>query len=53
MISRNVAKNYLSKLRGNVIDMLEDQGVFRNPLQMSLYDQFLPWLYSNVQQELV
>ncbi|KAL4437850.1 hypothetical protein ABPG74_001021 [Tetrahymena malaccensis] len=53
LISRNIAKQYLSKLRGNVVNMLEDQGVFRNPLQMSLYDQFLPWLYQNVQQELV
>lgn len=48
MICRSVAKGYLSSLRSEMIDMLEDQGVFRDPLQMSLQDQFLPWLFENV-----
>lgn len=48
-----IAKNYLSKLKPRVFDILEDHGVFRDPLQMSLCDKFLPWLYDQVQNELI
>jgi len=35
------------------LQILEDQGVFRNPLEVSLYDSYLPWLYDEVKTNLL
>ncbi|EGR32022.1 hypothetical protein IMG5_098580 [Ichthyophthirius multifiliis] len=53
LVARNISKNHLYYLKNNTINMLEDQGVFRKPLEMALYDQFEPWLYQNIIKELI
>lgn len=53
MISRSSAKIYLRKLKANVHNLLEDHGVFREPLQSKLYEDYLPWLFTSVQDDLI
>jgi len=47
VLARVIAKDYLKNTRGNVLRILEDQGVFRKPFDQDLYSDILPWMYDN------
>lgn len=48
MISRIISKNHVGNLSNKVIDILREKGVFRHPLNMTLLNKFVPWLYQEV-----
>ncbi len=47
-----MAKLALSNLKGNSYRVLEEQGIFRQPLKTSMMDEYYPWLHGEVQSEL-
>eukprot|EP00752_Nemacystus_decipiens_P005962 g5384.t1 len=49
--ARSFAKNYLSSLKSDVFDDLEDDGHFYDPLFKEVKEVFLPWLMDNVVQK--
>eukprot|EP00357_Protocruzia_adherens_P016559 CAMPEP_0115034536 /NCGR_PEP_ID=MMETSP0216-20121206/40720_1 /TAXON_ID=223996 /ORGANISM="Protocruzia adherens, Strain Boccale" /LENGTH=700 /DNA_ID=CAMNT_0002413461 /DNA_START=34 /DNA_END=2136 /DNA_ORIENTATION=+ len=48
IISRLISKSYLSKLKVNTVQLLQDQGFFRDSFVMGVHDQFVPWLYQEI-----
>ncbi|CAM9605550.1 unnamed protein product, partial [Scytosiphon promiscuus] len=46
--ARSFAKNYLSSLKSDVFDDLEDEGHFYDPLAKEVREVFLPWLMDDV-----
>ncbi|KRW98192.1 hypothetical protein PPERSA_03394 [Pseudocohnilembus persalinus] len=49
MISRIISKNHVGQLSNKVLEILRNKGVFRHPLNMTLLNNFVPWLYQEVQ----
>ncbi len=47
-----IAKDYLKCLKGNTFKIMEDIGVFRNPLKAAIFEDYIPWLYGKVTEEL-
>ena len=52
LVGRVLSKQYLQNLHRNTNAILEEQGFFREPLEFDLYDNLLPWLYQEVQQDI-
>lgn len=50
--SRVVARNYLGGLRHKVLDVLEHAGLFRDPVELVVESEFMPWLVDQVVQEI-
>merc|ERR1719163_1005529 len=48
--SRAVARNYLGGLRLKVLDVLEHAGLFRDPVELVVESEFMPWLVDQVVQ---
>ncbi|CBJ28198.1 conserved unknown protein [Ectocarpus siliculosus] len=46
--ARSFAKNYLSNLKTDVFDDLEDEGHFYDPLSKEVKEVFLPWLMGDM-----
>ncbi|CAN0367366.1 unnamed protein product, partial [Ectocarpus fasciculatus] len=46
--ARSFAKNYLSNLKTDVFDDLEDEGHFYDPLSKEIKEVFLPWLMGDM-----
>ncbi|CAM9455603.1 unnamed protein product [Ectocarpus sp. 4 AP-2014] len=46
--ARSFAKNYLSNLKTDVFDDLEDEGHFYDPLSKEVREVFLPWLMGDM-----
>ncbi|CAM9345917.1 unnamed protein product, partial [Hapterophycus canaliculatus] len=49
--ARSFAKNYLSSLKSDVFNDLEDEGHFYDPLAKEVKEVFLPWLMDDVVQK--
>ena len=43
-----MAKDYLSGLKSKSLTILKDQGVFRDPFEMQIYENFVPWMYRQI-----
>ncbi len=52
MISRILAKQYLANLQRNGELILREQGFYRQPLESSMYNEFITWLYDEIHAEL-
>jgi hypothetical protein len=48
-----IAKDYLKTLKQGTFKLMEDLGVFRDPLKAAIYVDYIPWLYSKVSEELI
>eukprot|EP00903_Cladosiphon_okamuranus_P018089 g16647.t1 len=49
--ARSFSKNYLSSLKSDVFDDLEDEGHFYDPLSKEVQEVFMPWLMDEVVQK--
>lgn len=52
LVGRVLSKQYLRNLHRNTNAILEEQGFFREPLEFDLYNNLLPWIYQEVQQDI-
>merc|ERR1719473_1585966 len=50
--SRAVARTYLGGMRLKVLDVLEHAGLFRDPVELVVESEFMPWLVDQVVQEI-
>ena len=52
VIGRIISKHYLKNIKENTDLVLEHEGFFRHPLEIDLYEKFVPWLYDEIANEL-
>lgn len=52
VISRILSKQYMKHLQENTESLLDYEGFFRHPLELDIYQEFLPWLYQEIHSEL-
>ena len=52
VISRILSKQYLKSVRSNTYLVLEEEGFFRQPLQTDLYEDYTPWIYKEILEQL-
>lgn len=52
MIGRILSKQLLKHIKKNTYSTLDQQGFFHQPLEADLYDNYLPWLYQEIAEEL-
>ncbi|CAK83665.1 unnamed protein product, partial (macronuclear) [Paramecium tetraurelia] len=53
LVSRASAKKYLSKCVNLALQQLELSGYFRDPVEIQLISEYLPWIYQDVTTELL
>jgi len=53
LISRLCSKKLLKYIKPNAFDKLEDLGVFRNPLEFGLYNDYIPWIIESIAEDLL
>ncbi|EGR28529.1 radial spoke head protein, putative [Ichthyophthirius multifiliis] len=50
ILSRNLAKKYLLQIKKNTLQDLQNQNIFYDPVKNALFEDILPWFYTNVEQ---
>ncbi|CAK91269.1 unnamed protein product (macronuclear) [Paramecium tetraurelia] len=53
LVSRASAKKYLSKCVNLALQQLDLSGYFRDPVEIQLISEYLPWIYQDVTTELL
>ncbi|CAD8139437.1 unnamed protein product [Paramecium pentaurelia] len=53
IICRTLSKSLISPLKQNTFKKLQDLGVYRDPLETALLSEYLPWMYSNILNDLI
>ena len=53
LVSRVLSKQFLNRLIKSSKDGLREQGFFRSDVVVDLHRQFIPWLYTEIEDELI
>ncbi|CAD8104526.1 unnamed protein product [Paramecium sonneborni] len=53
LVSRALSKQYLQKCVRQTIQKLNENGYFRDPVETQLIVEYLPWIFQDVNQELL